>query len=87
MSWMTREGKCAEKLVQVASMHGIREGASTGDADGSSAHSADVAVVGSTDVGSGVGSTDTGSGSRRWQTRAWLAWFHEAGNGDGDGNS
>jgi hypothetical protein len=55
MSWTTREGKYAEKLVEVASMRDIRECASTGVADGSSASSTDVVVVGSTDVGSGAG--------------------------------
>ena len=63
MSWMTREGKYTKKLVEVASMHDIREGASTGVADNSSVHSTDIAVVGSTDVESGVGSTDIGSGA------------------------
>jgi hypothetical protein len=58
---MTREGKYAEKLVEAVSMHGVREGVSTGVADRSSVPSTDVAVMGSTDIGSGAGSTDTGS--------------------------
>jgi hypothetical protein len=63
MSWTTREGKYAEKLVEVASMCDVREWASTGVADGSSAHSADVVGVGSTDIKSGVGSTGVRSGA------------------------
>jgi len=63
MSWTTREGKYAEKLVEVASMCDVMEWASTGVADGSSVGSADVVVVGSTDVESGAGSTDIGSGA------------------------
>jgi hypothetical protein len=59
MSWMTREGKYTKKLVEVASMHDVREGASTGVADNSSVHSTDIAVVDSTDVESGVGFTET----------------------------
>jgi hypothetical protein len=65
MSWTTREGKYIEKLVEVMSMRGVREGASTRDADRSSGRSTDVrsgadftettSRVGSTDVGSGVG--------------------------------
>ena len=55
MSWVIREGKYAEKLVEVASMCGIREGASTCVADGSSAHSAGKAVMGSTETKSGAG--------------------------------
>ena len=55
MSWTTREGKYAEKLVEVASMRDVREWASTGVADGSSARSSDVVVMSSTDVRSGAG--------------------------------
>jgi hypothetical protein len=43
------------KLVEVASMCGIREGASTWVADGSSVHSAGKAVGGSTETKSGAG--------------------------------
>jgi len=73
MSWTTREGKYVEKLVEVMSMRGVREGASTRDADRSSGRSTDVksgadftettSRVGSTDVESGAGSTDIGSGA------------------------
>ena len=55
MSWTTREGKYAEKLVEVVSVRDVREWASTGVADGSSACSSDVVVVSSTDVRSGAG--------------------------------
>jgi hypothetical protein len=63
MSWTTREGKYAEKLVEVVSVRDVREWASTGVADGSSARSSDVVVVSSTDVESGAGSTDVRSGA------------------------
>ena len=63
MSWTTREGKYAEKLVEVVSVRDVREWASTGVADRSSARSSDVVVVSSTDVESGAGSTDIGSGA------------------------
>jgi hypothetical protein len=63
MSWTTKEGNYAE-LVEVASMHDVREGVSSEAAGGSSVHSADIGlVVGSTEVSSGVGSTDIGSGA------------------------
>ena len=60
---MIREGKYSEKLVEVASTCNIREDVSTGVGNKSSVCSADVAVIGSTDIDSGVGSTDVVSGA------------------------